>query len=436
MKKVKRRATFALLIAAALVLGLGIYVVRLAMDGSGWASFTANSSIYKDGVLNTGTVTDRNGTVLAHAGDGTYSYAEDWLTRVSCLHAVGDYAGYVGNGALQLFDTELGGYDFVNGTYDPDGDGGTVALSIDAQLNGVAYGALAGRSGAVALCNYKTGELLCMVSSPSYDPNGAPDPALDGVYLNRVLGSAYTPGSVFKIVTLAAALENIDDLESRSFWCEGGITVGDEYVKCSGVHGSQTFEQAFANSCNCAFAQLSLELGADTLEEYTRQLGLMDSHELCGAVTAAGSFEKAEAGSADLAWSGIGQYTDLVNPYAMLRLVNAIANGGSVQEPTLLKNGRSASEKLLRADTADTLADCMRYNVANTYGTWNFPGLDLCAKSGTAEVGDGSSHAWFVGFLRDTDHPYAFVVVVEHGGGGLTAAGTVANAVLQAAVAD
>ena len=436
MKKVKRRATFAMLIALALVAGLVLYAVRFALDGSAWAAFSANRSIYQDGVLNTGTVTDRNGTVLAHAGGGVYAYADDWLTRVSCLHAVGDYAGYIGAGALQLFSTKLGGYDIVNGTYDPDGAGGTVTLSIDAALNGAAYNALAGRSGAVAVCNYQTGELLCMVSAPSYDPNGVPDPALEGVYLNRVTGAAYTPGSVFKLVTLTAALENLDDLETRTFWCEGGVTVDGEYVKCSGVHGSQTIEQAFANSCNCAFAQLSLELGADTLSEYAQALGLTESHRLCGASTAAGSFEKAEAGSTDLAWSGIGQYTDLVNPYAMLRLVSAIAADGTVREPTLLKNGRSGSQRLLRSATADALADFMQYNVVNSYGSWNFPGLELCAKSGTAEVGDGTSHAWFTGFLQDSDHPYAFVVVVEHGGGGLTAAGSVANAVLQAAVTD
>ena len=77
----------------------------------------------------------------------------------------------------------------------------------------------------------------------------------------------------------------------------------------------------------------------------------------------------------------------------------------------------------------------MSYNVQSSYGTGSFPGLKICAKSGTAEVGDGTSHAWFTGFLADDAHPYAFVVVVEHGGGGLRQAGPIANAVLQAAVA-
>ena len=80
------------------------------------------------------------------------------------------------------------------------------------------------------------------------------------------------------------------------------------------------------------------------------------------------------------------------------------------------------------------LRDMMNYNVSAHYGTNRFPGLNLCAKTGTAEVGDGTSHAWFTGFLLDDAHPYAFVVLVENAGGGLTNAGAVANTVLQAAV--
>lgn len=436
MKKVKSRAVSLLIIALALLLGLGLYVYRFARDGEKWAAFTANASVYKDGQIAVGTVTDRNGIVLAQADGETRRYAEDAHVRASCLHAVGDYEGFIGAGALTLFKDKLGGYDLINGTYDPDGRGGEVTLSLDARLCEAAYDALAGRSGAVAVCNYETSEILCMVSTSSYDPLDVPEIVPDGAYVNRVTGAAYTPGSVFKIVTLSAALENIPDLEQRTFWCEGGVTVDGQYVKCTGSHGSQTIEQAFANSCNCAFAQLGLELGADTLAEYAEKYGLTQSLSFCGSATASGRFDTAEDGSTALAWSGIGQSTDLVSPYAMLRLVSAVASGGTVQEPTLLKDGRSVQTRLMKASTAETVADYMRYNVVNTYGEWNFPGLALCAKSGTAEVGDGSSHAWFTGYLQDKAHPYAFVVVVEHGGSGLGAAAPVANAVLQAAVGN
>ena len=438
MKKIKRRAYSALLIAGMLIIGMVIYLLRLADDGEAWATFRANRTVYHNGVLNVGTVYDRNGKILAHAGNGVHGYAEDWSTRISSLHVVGDYAGNIGMGAINAFSGELVNYSFINGTYSPDGTGGKVTLSIDSKLNITAYNALAGRKGAVCVYNYETGEILCMVSSPSYDPNGSPPTGVDGIYLNRALGSTYTPGSVFKIVTLAAAIENISDLNSRSFSCSGSVQVGGNTVTCSGWHGSQTIEQAFANSCNCAFAELSLELGANTLYKYANDYGLLSSLDCSGINTAAGSFEKAEAGSSNLAWSGIGQYNDLVSPFSMMRLSGAIASGGSAVDPTLLiKSGpfnfSPDSEKLIKSSTAKRLGEMMSYNVTYSYGTWNFPGLDLCAKTGTAEVGSGNSHSWFTGYLK-SGKPLAFAVIVENGGSGLSAAGGVANTVLQEAV--
>lgn len=434
MRRLRRRAAFSLLIAAALLIGLAVYLIRYVQSGADWALSPVNSTYYSGGRLRAGTLTDRAGTVLASAANGTQSYAADAQTRISCLHAVGDFEGYVGAGALRLFYRELSGYDLVQGAYDSSGSGAVATLSLDASLQNAAYAALAGRSGAVALCNYRTGELLCMVSSPSYDPVIGPAADAEGVYVNRVTGATYTPGSVFKIVTLCAAMENIDDLSSRSFFCSGETEIGGLAVKCSGIHGTQNIEQAFANSCNCAFAELSLALGAETLASYADKLGMTQALTLCGSTVAAGSFEKAAADSADLAWSGIGQYTDLVSPYAVLRLSAAIASGGTVREPTLLKDGKSEKTAVLSASTADWLGDMMRYNVVSSYGDWIAPGLPLCAKTGTAELGDDASHAWFTGFLQDEAHPYAFVVVVEHGGGGLHAAAPVAAAVLDAAI--
>ena len=109
-------------------------------------------------------------------------------------------------------------------------------------------------------------------------------------------------------------------------------------------------------------------------------------------------------------------------------------NGGTAAEPTLLAGESAGETALLSPETAETLKSMMRYNVLAAYGAANFPGLDLCAKSGTAETGDGTSHAWFTGFLDDAAHPYAFVVLIENGGSGAHAAGPVANTVLREAV--
>jgi len=438
MRRLKRRAAAALILAALVLIGLGVFCVRIAVRGESWAMARFNRHLYDGGVLRGGTVTDRTGLVLARTEAGQRLYAESAGVRVACLHAVGDFSGNIGAGALSAFAGRLSGYDRVNGLFS-DGEPETLALSIDARLCETAYSALAGRRGAVLVSNYETGEILCMVSAGSYDPAaGVPDltdSANEGVFLNRGLSAVYTPGSVFKLVTAAAAAETLPDLAQRRFACTGSVEVGGQSVVCSGVHGTQTFEQALANSCNCAFAQLSLELGADTLAAAAEAFGLTTGHAMNGVATAAGSFEKEAAGTAALAWSGIGQGRDLVNPYAMLRLMGAVARGGRTLEPGILLGERAAESAVMSADTAQTLKELMANNVASAYGSGNFPGLRLCAKSGTAEVGDGTSHAWFVGFLDDEDHPLAFTVVIEHGGSGLANAGTLANTVLQAALA-
>jgi len=434
MKRVKNRAAVALLLAAAITAGLLLFLSRLWSDGADWAMYYANRSIYTDGYLRTGVLTDRNGAILADGESG--SYAADAETRRACLHLTGDYTGNIGTGALRSFRAQLAGYSPLFGTTR---GGQTLALTPDSRLQRTALSALGGYRGAVLVQNYKTGEILCMVSSPVYDPAEPPasfdGPMYEGVFLNRALSAAYTPGSVFKLVTLAAAIENMDDLYDRSFYCDGGVTVDGSLVVCAGSHGTQTIEQALANSCNCAFAELSLELGTETLAAYAEGLGFTENLSLDGITTAAGRFDRAEPDSSALAWSGIGQSTNLVSPFAVLRLMAAVAGGGEAPEATLLvgKSGKK-DVRLLSADTAEKLGDMMSYNVQYAYGAWNFPGLSLCAKSGTAEVGDGTSHAWFAGYLDDEAHPYAFTVVAERAGGGLAVAGAIANTVLQKAV--
>ena len=425
MKKVKNRSWASLLIALLLVVGLAVYLVKLADNGGAWAT-------YFNGGTPGGTILDRNGVTLYSSTEDGVSWAADYTTRLSCYHLIGDSTGNVRTGALRQFRDRLTGYSFISGT----SSGKTLQLTVDSSLNAAAYNALAGRDGAVMLIDYTTGEILCMVSTPADDPSNPSAAPADGTYLNKCLSASFVPGSVYKLVTLAAAIENIPDLFERSFWCEGSSVVGGAVLNCTGSHGSQTIEQALANSCNCAFGEIALELGADTLAEYAEKLGITQELTLDGMTVTPGSFDKAEAGSIGLAWSGIGQYNDLVVPYALVRYVCAIAIGGCILEPTLLGHGGLDGEtELLSADTAARIAEMMNNNVQTAYGgQWTFPGLNVSAKTGTAEVGDGTSHAWMTGFLNDPAHPYAFVVLVENAGGGLTNAGPVANQVLQAAV--
>ena len=435
MKKIKRRATAAAIVATLVIVGLFIYIVRYVKDGTDWALFVGNQDLYTDGVLTSGTVKDRNGVLLATT-EGGLTYAEDSAVRTACLHVVGDFSGNIGSGVLNAFADTLTRYNLVTGAYSFRDTGETVDLSVDSSLNVTAYNALNGKKGAVIVMNYKTGEVLCMTSSTSYDPDNVPvlsSDYYDGVYLNRCINATYPPGSVFKIITLTAAIETIPDLFDQTFTCNGSVTVNGNEVVCSGVHGSQTIQQAFANSCNCAFAELALEMGADTLSQFAELYGITSSIDLDGIETTAGNFDT-DVDDTALAWSGIGQSTDLVSPLSMACVASTIANGGILVNPTILLNGDNGTDDRLSDTTAQTVAEMMQNNVINHYGQGKFPGLNICAKTGTAEVDDGAPHSWFVGFLDDADHPYAFAVIAENSGDGLTTAGTIANTVLQAAV--
>ena len=448
MKKIERRTLVCSILALLLAAGMLVFLGKYLIDGGSWASSAFNRHLYNtDGVLSSGSVLDRDGDVLSTAENGKRTYYENETVRKATLHAVGDLQGNIGTGALNAFADKLTGYTLLGGAFGAD-RGSEMYLTIDARYNYEAYRALNGHAGAVAVYNYKTGEILCMVSGPSYDPLNVPadiesDDRYEGAYLNRFLSAAVVPGSVYKTVTLMAALEEIRDLESRVWLCEGSVQIGEETIVCSGVHGEQHIGDAFANSCNVAFAQLAVELGADNLKRYTDKAGLTDSYSVNGLPTAGGTFNWENITDGQLGWAGVGQYHDRVNPCSLMMYMGAIANGGKAAEPHLIKktvsslgisslpkrSGKTAT--LVSAKTAERLAEMLSDNVKQTYGTARFPNMDICAKSGTAEVGaDQAPHAWFAGFLRDEETPYAFVVLVENGGGGNTVAGTVAGKVL------
>ncbi len=448
MRKLERRAVICLLLSVFLLLGLAVFCFRFVTEGDEWASFPANKHLFADGNLGCGSIYDADGELLLrNTADGAV-YAEDSGIRRATLHVVGDAAGNIATGAETKFAGKLTGYNFINGTYSRGGDGRRLYLTVDADVCETAYNALDGRKGCVGVYNYKTGEVICDVSSPSYDPNDpiTAEKAEDGgYYINRLLSATFVPGSIFKTVTAAAVIDHLD-YEGWTYHCDGSARIGDSNVTCVSAHGDVTFEDALCQSCNGAFAALTLELGAETMAGYVDKLGFTKSYSINGIRTAKGRFVFSETNEAALGWSGAGQSEDMLNPCSMMIYMGAVANHGRVVVPQLVSAVKSDGGfplsvyiprwrlRLVSADTASVLREMLRNNVVNNYGEGNFPGLSLCAKSGTAEVGDGTSHAWFTGFLDDEEHPYAFIVLVENGGGGAKVAGPVANRVLQAVI--
>ncbi|MGM9563721.1 MAG: penicillin-binding transpeptidase domain-containing protein [Faecousia sp.] len=439
MNKLAKRAWFAYFLAAAMLVGVLVIVVRYFVNGPDWMPFQ-----------NDGVIVDRSGTVLMDNTQGR-TLADDATVRASMLQILGDNEGYITPYLLNEYGDELAGFNRISGTRHMGGGEGRMTLTLSASVQRAALNALSGQHGTVGVYNYKTGEILCMVSSPTYDPWNVPDvegnpEQYNGVYVNRFLHSAYAPGSTFKLVTAAAALERISDIKDRTFYCEGSAQIGSETVICNGVHGMINFQQALCQSCNVAFAQIADELGADVLTDYAQRFGVTDSLSFDGFVTKSGNFDLSEATAYEAAWAGVGQYTDQINPCQYMTFMGAIANGGQAATPYLVDKVTYGSktkyeaktemgDKVLSASAADTLAEMMHYNVVNNYGEWYFSGLYAGAKSGTAERGEGlTSNALLTGFVQSEDYPLAFVVVIEGGGAGSTACTPVIRQVLDACV--
>ena len=429
MKKITTRAASVLLLAMLVIMGMNVYILRYIDQGRSWALTFARLN-----TESTGTILDRNGELLAYFDANRNEYSSDQTTRIANYHVTGDYWGRSATGVLTAFWSEMQGYSLLTGT--THNENSVLNLTIDAQLNRVAYYAIHDQKAAVMMMNYRTGEVMVMVSTPAVDPADPNEIPADGAYINRCLSASFAPGSVFKLVTAAAAIETLPDMFERSFYCEGEYEVAGVPITCIAPHYTQTFEQALSNSCNVAFAQIAIRVGQDTLVKYVRDFGFLDRQSLNGIRTAAGRFPTEFVGDPELGWAGVGQSTDMVCPYAMLRFVAAIGNDGVLCEPTLLLNGDDpVRSRFVDASTAQRLGEMMHYNVVSHYGgDESFPGLRLCAKTGTAERGDGTNNSWFVGFLDDDAHPYAFVVMVEGGSFGITSAAPIANAFLQAAV--
>lgn len=444
MRKIERRAMICLIIAFGLFIGICTFGYRFIRYGSDWASFPANKHSY----ANTGTVKDRDGDILSEVTKTGRTYYPNETVRKATLHVVGDKNGSIGTGAITAFSSRLSGYNLLTGSKSLFETKKTLNLTIDAAFNVTAYKALNGKKGTVAVYDYITGEILCLVSTPSFDPQNPPTDTsgenYEGVYLNRFLSSSIIPGSIFKIVTLNAALENIPDIYNKTWNCTGSKIIGGAKITCPRAHGKLNITSAFANSCNGVFGELASEIGGQKMQYYVEKAGLTSSVSVDGIKTAKGSFFFEGAEKADIAWGGVGQGKDSINPCSMLTYVGAIASNGSSAIPKIIKSVEGSilpdisttkrTDTLINPETAKKIKEMMKNNVVSIYGANRFP-ENTCAKSGTAEVGGGlSPHAWFTGFIDDIKHPYAFIVLVENGGGGSRVAGSIASTVLNAIV--
>ncbi len=445
MKTVGLRSIALYILLFAFLGGIGWLVVNLFIHGSQWAAQPYNAHIYVDGSL--GDIEDRDGIVLAHTENGQRTYSESETTRRALLHTVGDTKGFISTSIQYTLQDKLTGYNPIfglNRTVFSD-LGSTVKLTLDSNACTAAYNAMDGHNGGAIFYNYKNGNILCKVSAPGYDPLSVPenidsDPAYNGAYLDNTLSGSFTPGSIFKLVTSFAAMEKWPDTwTSLTYSCAESEDIGGSNITCLGYHGDQDMQAALGNSCNLYFAKLANDIGAADLQRSAEKLGFNKPLDLSSIEIAESECNLSGANANQLGWAGVGQYTVLVNPYQMMTVMGAVANGGSYVQPRLTEDGGLFGDlgspggiSLMSQAQANNLKTMMRSTVSGYYGDWLFPdGLNVCAKTGTGEVGETREpNCWMVGFCDSDSYPIAFAVLVEESNNSLGAAGGVVNAVL------
>jgi penicillin-binding protein 2 len=346
-------------------------------------------------------------------------------------------------------------------------------LSISLPLQEVAIKALDGRAGSVVAMDADTGEVLALVSLPSYDPNefvvGISHAKWNALLedplhplQNRPVQSAYPPGSIFKLVVGALGLESGTVTPSKTVFCSGKHTLGTRVFRCwnRGGHGTTDFRKSLRESCDVYYYQLGEQLGVEAITDFSIKCGfgvrtgIELPHERSGNMpTPEWKFkrfgEKWQRG--ETLNYAIGQGYTLTTPLQATRFVAALVNGGKILRPTLLlsEEPEVLGELPISPAVRKLVVDAMVATVEEDRGTARIlrrPGLRIGGKTGTAQVVKLQDkhekkktheipykyrdHAWMASFGEKDGKRYVVVSMVEHGGHGSSDAGPVAGAVL------
>lgn len=423
------------------------------------STYNARQDLFAANVIR-GDIVDTNGNVLAEtlvSEDGIetryYPYGSIFA------HAVG--YSVLGKSGIELSEnfTLLTSNTFfadkISNEFQDEKDmGDTVVTTLDADLQTVAYDALSGYNGAAIVIEPDTGKILAMVSRSSYDPNTIStewDNLIedsDSSLLNRATQSQIVPGSVFKIVTALEYIRENPDYEDYTYTCTGTIEQDGTIIQCSNqtAHGLQTLEEAFANSCNCAFVDMGLSLDMEEYGETAEDL-LFNTSLPGDVVSSKGSFVLTEeSNSAEIMMTAMGQGDTLTSPYHMALITCAIANGGKLMTPylidsienytgsTITKYSPNSYANIMTSSEAATLASYMEAVVDSGTGT-RLSGQSYTAagKTGTAEYSSDKtqSHSWFTGYTN-VDNPDIVVCVVIQESDGEISAISVAKKIMDA----
>jgi len=390
----------------------------------------------------------------------------------------GDYIGKTGieqqydnylrgtDGGLQLEVNARGQYKKTFQYYAPE-IGNTLNLTIDTSLQKTAYEALKNTHvsrGAAVVIDVRTGAVRALVSCPGYDLNDV-FTKIYAKYLknknlplfNRAIQAQYPPGSIFKIITAAAALDYLNFDPSTVEYCSGSFELGNRFYSCwlKSGHHKVNFFSAMANSCNIYFYKLGLALGVKVLEKYARMFYLGEKTNIDLPSEKKGFIPTPEWKKLKMKMSwlkgdttilAIGQGALGVTPLQMAAVTAAVANRGVFYEPYLVENIINPNtnevvyehipqqkDKIILSDKTWDILHKSLISVVNdgTGKKMKFANFQVAAKTGTAENHQGKDHAWTVAYAPASNPEIALAVIVENGGYGGSISGPVARQILK-----
>lgn len=457
----KIRIVTAVIIGLFVILTINIAIIVL-VQGPELATHQGNTrALEAEASIKRGQILTADGKVLADSKLVKGRYERFYPLGSLAAQTVGYSSSRYNKSGLEktyneyLLGKEQAGFieDLIRKFKRPDKRGNAVTITIDSRLQAVAEQGLAGKKGAAVAIDPQTGAVLAMASSPGFDPNlidkdwqvisSNPDAPM----VNRATEGTYPPGSTFKIITSAAALEEglygpYDMLNGNDSFKVMGTTVRNLDGKS---YGEITFTDALKYSVNVVFAQIGLKLGASRLFQYASLFGFNEDISFDVPVKRSRVKRAGAMDEVDVAWTAIGQAKTVATAFEMALVTGAIANEGIRMQPYLVSEITDPSgqvirhtapeqiDQVIKPATASTLTNMMVAVTDEGYGeVAKIPGVRVASKTGTAETGiQGETHGWFVAFAPADNSGIAVAVIVEKGGTGGGSAGPIVRALME-----
>ncbi|KRQ87109.1 Penicillin-binding protein A [Caloramator mitchellensis] len=414
-----------------------------------------------------GSILDRNGKTVAYSKRVNGVQKRYYKNGEAFSHLIG-YNSYIyGKTGLELkYNDALQGrtfyYDFIGSifrnlaqTFQGEKRGSDLFITIDADLQNKAYKLLGNDRGAVVALNPLTGEILAMVSTPAYDPEDIDkefktykEDVDANPLLNRAIMGFYPPGSTFKIITAASALENLKTMDNQKFKCTGKLKIGNYVLSDfnNEVHGAIDLERAFEESCNFTFGTLGMQLGYNNLNKTAEKFLFNREIKTDDFQIGKSQYQIEDKNSkALLAQSAIGQHGVATNPLHMALIAATVANNGVMMKPYVVKEIKDNFGVALKINSPDEIGRAIDVNIAEKIKKYMLEvveegtgkrarvyGINVAGKTGTAEIPKTTdTHSWFVGFAPAENPKIAFAVIVENGGTGGKRAAEIAREIIR-----